>query len=177
MHSQVPPGNEGNEGNEGNLGTRDNQPFGFTSTKEGNQKRSTRFTTNNQQRDRASPVAWVGKTPLRPYQGRPFTNNHQPRRGSPVAWVGKTPLRPLARPQDRSGSPTKGAKLTGGNLPDCRLRAPSPPTNNAIALHQSPGSGNQKRSTRFTNNPTGEPVTCASVTKSAVRASPTTNPT
>ncbi|MFH7030566.1 MAG: hypothetical protein ACHBN1_35720 [Heteroscytonema crispum UTEX LB 1556] len=29
---------------------------------------------------------------------------------SPVAWVGKTPLRPLARPQDRSGSPTKGAK-------------------------------------------------------------------
>ncbi|MFH7028739.1 MAG: hypothetical protein ACHBN1_25930 [Heteroscytonema crispum UTEX LB 1556] len=29
--------------------------------------------------------------------------------GEPVAWVGKTPLRPLARPQDRSGSPTKGA--------------------------------------------------------------------
>ncbi|MFH7025818.1 MAG: hypothetical protein ACHBN1_10545 [Heteroscytonema crispum UTEX LB 1556] len=45
-----------------------------------------------------------------------------------VAWVGKTPLRPLARPQDRSGSPTKGAKLTGGNLPDCRLSAVSPPT-------------------------------------------------
>ncbi|MFH7024379.1 MAG: hypothetical protein ACHBN1_03020 [Heteroscytonema crispum UTEX LB 1556] len=43
-----------------------------------------------------------------------------------VAWVGKTPLRPLGRPQDRSGSPTKGAKLTGGNLPDCRLRADSP---------------------------------------------------
>ncbi|MFH7030741.1 MAG: hypothetical protein ACHBN1_36705 [Heteroscytonema crispum UTEX LB 1556] len=38
------------------------------------------------------------------------TTNHQPQRGSPVAWVGKTPLRPLARPQDRSGSPTKGAK-------------------------------------------------------------------
>ncbi|MFH7024755.1 MAG: hypothetical protein ACHBN1_04985 [Heteroscytonema crispum UTEX LB 1556] len=39
----------------------------------------------------------------------------QPRdRASPVAWVGKTPLRPLGRPQDRSGSPTKGA--------------PSPPT-------------------------------------------------
>ncbi|MFH7024511.1 MAG: hypothetical protein ACHBN1_03710 [Heteroscytonema crispum UTEX LB 1556] len=36
----------------------------------------------------------------------------------------------MARPQDRSGSPTKGAKLTGGNLPDYRLRAPSPPTTN-----------------------------------------------
>ncbi|MFH7029239.1 MAG: hypothetical protein ACHBN1_28550 [Heteroscytonema crispum UTEX LB 1556] len=36
----------------------------------------------------------------------------------------------MGRPQDRSGSPTKGAKLTGGNLPDCRLRAPSPTTNN-----------------------------------------------
>ncbi|MFH7025544.1 MAG: hypothetical protein ACHBN1_09090, partial [Heteroscytonema crispum UTEX LB 1556] len=43
----------------------------------------------------------------------------------PVAWVGKTPLRPLARPQDRSGSPTKGAKLTGGNLPDCRRKRPN----------------------------------------------------
>ncbi|MFH7026960.1 MAG: hypothetical protein ACHBN1_16520 [Heteroscytonema crispum UTEX LB 1556] len=32
----------------------------------------------------------------------------------------------MGRPQDRSGSPTKGAKLTGGNLPDCRLRADSP---------------------------------------------------
>ncbi|MFH7026778.1 MAG: hypothetical protein ACHBN1_15545 [Heteroscytonema crispum UTEX LB 1556] len=38
---------------------------------------------------------------------------------------GKRHLLHLARPQDRSGSPTKGAKLTGGNLPDCRLRAPS----------------------------------------------------
>ncbi|MFH7030375.1 MAG: hypothetical protein ACHBN1_34720 [Heteroscytonema crispum UTEX LB 1556] len=32
----------------------------------------------------------------------------------------------MGRPQDRSGSPPKGAKLTGGNLPDCRLRADSP---------------------------------------------------
>ncbi|MFH7029996.1 MAG: hypothetical protein ACHBN1_32685 [Heteroscytonema crispum UTEX LB 1556] len=38
---------------------------------------------------------------------------------------GKRHLRNLGRPQDRSGGPTKGAKLTGGNLPDCRLRAPS----------------------------------------------------
>ncbi|MFH7027034.1 MAG: hypothetical protein ACHBN1_16900 [Heteroscytonema crispum UTEX LB 1556] len=52
-----------------------------------------------------------------------------PRSAPPVAWVGKTPLRPLGRPQDRSGSPTKGAKRAGGNLPDCRLRAPSPTTN------------------------------------------------
>ncbi|MFH7026832.1 MAG: hypothetical protein ACHBN1_15830 [Heteroscytonema crispum UTEX LB 1556] len=51
---------------------------------------------------------------------------HQQRdRASPVAWVGKTPLRPLGRPQDRSGSPTKGAKLTGGNLPDCRRKRPN----------------------------------------------------
>ncbi|MFH7029327.1 MAG: hypothetical protein ACHBN1_29025 [Heteroscytonema crispum UTEX LB 1556] len=120
----------------------------------------TRFgitTTNN---PTGEPVAWVGKTPLRPLArpqdrsgsptkgaptptnqprsaspvlgGKPsrstrFTNNPT---GEPVAWVGKTPLRPLARPQDRSGSPTKGAKLAGGNLPDCRLRAPSPTTNN-----------------------------------------------
>ncbi|MFH7026380.1 MAG: hypothetical protein ACHBN1_13475 [Heteroscytonema crispum UTEX LB 1556] len=50
---------------------------------------------------------------------QPSTTNHQLRRGDarsslprsapPVAWVGKTPLRPLARPQDRSGSPTKAA--------------------------------------------------------------------
>ncbi|MFH7024471.1 MAG: hypothetical protein ACHBN1_03495 [Heteroscytonema crispum UTEX LB 1556] len=53
--------------------------------------------------------------------------------GSPVAWVGKTPLRPLGRPQDRSRSPTKGAKLTGGNLSDCRRKRPNthqPTTNN-----------------------------------------------
>ncbi|MFH7030715.1 MAG: hypothetical protein ACHBN1_36575, partial [Heteroscytonema crispum UTEX LB 1556] len=43
-------------------------------------------------------------------------------------------LRPLARPQDRSGSPTKGAKLTGGNLPDCRLSAVSPPTARLLQL-------------------------------------------
>ncbi|MFH7028561.1 MAG: hypothetical protein ACHBN1_25000 [Heteroscytonema crispum UTEX LB 1556] len=49
-----------------------------------------------------------------------------PLRTSQSPIFGKTPLRPLGRPQDRSGSPTKGAKLTGGNLPDCRLRADSP---------------------------------------------------
>ncbi|MFH7024390.1 MAG: hypothetical protein ACHBN1_03075 [Heteroscytonema crispum UTEX LB 1556] len=38
----------------------------------------------------------------------------------------------MGRPQDRSGSPTKDAKLTGGNLPDCRRKRPfttnQPPT-------------------------------------------------
>ncbi|MFH7029861.1 MAG: hypothetical protein ACHBN1_31980 [Heteroscytonema crispum UTEX LB 1556] len=56
----------------------------------------------------------------------------------------------MGRPQDRSGGPTKGAKLTGGNLPDCRRKRPF--TTNPFgvtlvpryreALHQSPGSGN-----------------------------------
>ncbi|MFH7025119.1 MAG: hypothetical protein ACHBN1_06895 [Heteroscytonema crispum UTEX LB 1556] len=49
----------------------------------------------------------MGETPSWPHW---LTNNQQRDRASPVAWVGKTPLRPLARPQDRSGSPTKGAK-------------------------------------------------------------------
>ncbi|MFH7030425.1 MAG: hypothetical protein ACHBN1_34975 [Heteroscytonema crispum UTEX LB 1556] len=45
----------------------------------------------------------------------------------------------MARPQDRSGSPTKGAKLTGGNLPDCRRKRPfttnyQPPTTNPQPL-------------------------------------------
>ncbi|MFH7026989.1 MAG: hypothetical protein ACHBN1_16665 [Heteroscytonema crispum UTEX LB 1556] len=48
----------------------------------------------------------------------PTTNYQQRDRASPVAWVGKTPLRPLGRPQDRSGSPTKGA--------------PSPTTNHQL---------------------------------------------
>ncbi|MFH7029167.1 MAG: hypothetical protein ACHBN1_28180 [Heteroscytonema crispum UTEX LB 1556] len=30
----------------------------------------------------------------------------------------------MGRSQDRSGSPNKGAKLTGGNLPDCRRKRP-----------------------------------------------------
>ncbi|MFH7030826.1 MAG: hypothetical protein ACHBN1_37130 [Heteroscytonema crispum UTEX LB 1556] len=47
---------------------------------------------------------------------------------------GKRHLLHLARPQDRSGSPTKGAKRSGGNLPDCRLSAPSPLTNSAEPL-------------------------------------------
>ncbi|MFH7027760.1 MAG: hypothetical protein ACHBN1_20760 [Heteroscytonema crispum UTEX LB 1556] len=41
--------------------------------------------------------------------GATMPNAQQRDRASPVAWVGKTPLRPLGRPQDRSGSPTKGA--------------------------------------------------------------------
>ncbi|MFH7026243.1 MAG: hypothetical protein ACHBN1_12765, partial [Heteroscytonema crispum UTEX LB 1556] len=54
-----------------------------------------------EQRDRASPVTCARVT-------LPQYALHQQRdRASPVAWVGKTPLRPLARPQDRSGSPTK----------------------------------------------------------------------
>ncbi|MFH7026969.1 MAG: hypothetical protein ACHBN1_16565 [Heteroscytonema crispum UTEX LB 1556] len=47
---------------------------------------------------------------------------------------GKRHLRPLGRPQDRSGGPTKGAKRSGGNLPDCRLRAPSPLTINRFQI-------------------------------------------
>ncbi|MFH7024244.1 MAG: hypothetical protein ACHBN1_02275 [Heteroscytonema crispum UTEX LB 1556] len=49
-----------------------------------------------------------------------------PLRTSQSPGSGKRHLLHLARPQDRSGGPTKGAKLTGGNLPDCRLRADSP---------------------------------------------------
>ncbi|MFH7024718.1 MAG: hypothetical protein ACHBN1_04775 [Heteroscytonema crispum UTEX LB 1556] len=49
-----------------------------------------------------------------------------PLRTSQSPGSGKRHLLHLGRPQDRSGSPTKGAKLTGGNLPSARLRADSP---------------------------------------------------
>ncbi|MFH7028883.1 MAG: hypothetical protein ACHBN1_26695 [Heteroscytonema crispum UTEX LB 1556] len=74
----------------------------------------------------ASAIVICRNVKQKRYNNYAPTNNQQRDRASPFAWVGKTPLRPLARPQDRSGSPTKGAKLAGGNLPDCRLRAPTP---------------------------------------------------
>ncbi|MFH7027872.1 MAG: hypothetical protein ACHBN1_21365 [Heteroscytonema crispum UTEX LB 1556] len=82
--------------------------------------------------------------------------------GEPVAWVGKTPLRPLGRPQDRSGGPTKGAKRSGGNLPDCRLRAPSPPTTNYQLPTNSAEPLRYERSYAHGGNPqdrAGEPPT------------------
>ncbi|MFH7027880.1 MAG: hypothetical protein ACHBN1_21405 [Heteroscytonema crispum UTEX LB 1556] len=75
---------------------------------------------------RENATATLGQTPRPqwlPYQGRPFTN-HQPLRASPVAWVGKTPLRPLARPQDRSGSPTFGREVSRGESSRLQTQAP-----------------------------------------------------
>ncbi|MFH7027638.1 MAG: hypothetical protein ACHBN1_20125 [Heteroscytonema crispum UTEX LB 1556] len=77
------------------------------------------------QRDRASPV--LGGKPSRSTR---FTTNPRGVHQSPGS--GKRHLLHLGRPQDRSGSPTKGAKLTGGNLLDCRRKRPftnhQPPT-------------------------------------------------
>ncbi|MFH7027519.1 MAG: hypothetical protein ACHBN1_19495 [Heteroscytonema crispum UTEX LB 1556] len=102
--------------------------------------------------------------------------------GEPVAWVGKTPLRPLARPQDRSGSPTKGAKLTGGNLPDCRLRAPSPtpnpqqPNGRTSYLRSCYPPAVRASPTPNPQQPNGRTSYLRSCYPPAVRASPTPNP-
>ncbi|MFH7028947.1 MAG: hypothetical protein ACHBN1_27040 [Heteroscytonema crispum UTEX LB 1556] len=60
-------------------------------------------------------------------------------RASQSPGSGKRHLLHLGRPQDRSGSPTKGAKLAGGNLPDCRLSAVSPPTARLLQLARREG--------------------------------------
>ncbi|MFH7026297.1 MAG: hypothetical protein ACHBN1_13055 [Heteroscytonema crispum UTEX LB 1556] len=57
-----------------------------------------------------------------PSRSTRFTTNDPS--GEPVAWVGKTPLRPLARPQDRSGSPTFEREAIRGESSRLQTQAP-----------------------------------------------------
>ncbi|MFH7026479.1 MAG: hypothetical protein ACHBN1_13985 [Heteroscytonema crispum UTEX LB 1556] len=102
--------------------------------------------------------------------GYPTTNDPS---GEPVAWVGKTPLRPLARPQDRSGSPTFGREASRGESSRLQTQAPlhhQPPTTLRENQYKG-GFPSFVRASPPTTNPSGDARWDALLPRRALRAS------